>query len=508
MPTWTPEQLAFISEIKSSTQSLCLEAVAGSGKTTTLVEAVRNINPNLSVIALAFNKQTAEVLSTKMPRNTTSCTLNSLGHSIWAKSGKRKLDSRKISRIVNSWLSQNLPGESGQAHWRPLCSLINSCRSAGIVPENWHHKVIGPEPRALTLSLLDQIAEANDFILEPWYIRIVEELLGESIAEAITSTIDFDDQLYMSTYFSLDMHWPKFDIVVIDEAQDLSSLQHDMLARLGHESRLIVVGDTNQAIYGWRGASCHSMDELCSRFGLKRMPLTVSFRCPATVIEEAKAVVPHIRGAKPGGTVRTQYLTEDTTDQTAFHLSDFVLNSAVLCRTNAPLIRLGLQLVANKTPCFFAGRDIGPKLGAILKSLPQKAPITEELSNWYLTRRAELIDKNYLFALDRHEDEYAALSSVLSIAEVTTVSSAIEALNRLLMKSPTANAVELSTIHKSKGKEWPTVYFLNPQDIPSFFVKKSGNADALQQEENLRYVAITRSLDTLIYLKTKTPKGE
>jgi hypothetical protein len=82
-------------------------------------------------------------------------------------------------------------------------------------------------------------------------IELVETVLTDSIRLAYEGQIDFDDQIYMPTLFG--GTFPRFPLVMVDEAQDLSPLNHAMLEKLV-TSRLIAVGDPFQSIYGFRGA--------------------------------------------------------------------------------------------------------------------------------------------------------------------------------------------------------------------------------------------------------------
>ena len=71
--------------------------------------------------------------------------------------------------------------------------------------------------------------------------------------------------------------------------------------------------------------------------------------------------------------------------------------------------------------------------------------------------------------------------------------------------------VTLSTIHKAKGMEWSRVYFLDSWRLPSKFARiaaEDGNPEALRQENNLSYVAITRAKHELIYIDMKGCNGK
>lgn len=517
MTNWTDEQLAFIEEVATTNTSLRLDAVAGSGKTTTLLHAARGLPPTASVIALAFNKNIADELSKKFPSRIVCKTLNSVGNAVWlAFAGKKALDSRKMGDLTSQWCKKNLTPEEADAAWNDIRELVSAIKSQGFVPHQWEAKLHKPAP-ILSEEAIESICIGLDIPCPKFYIKAVYDIMLTSISEAFTTRIDFDDQIYMATYFADDKSWPTYDVVMVDEAQDLSTVQHDMVERLGAGSRLIVVGDERQAIYGWRGASCHSLRELEERFNLKRMPLTVSFRCPSAVIDQARKIVRHIQAYKIGGTVSTVPAHEKVVvrDEDGvvlgeelvprWYVEDLKRGSVVLCRNNAPLIKLGFALIRAGIPSFFTGKDISKGLIKIVKGLDE-ANILQSLAHWYDDEQERLRKKEKFGSLDALEDKYEALCAIYSGAQATNKTTFIRGIEALFKKERTEDCIELSTIHKAKGKEWETVYFLNEHLIPGKWIQRMvdngvpGSEDILTQEDNLRYVAITRSLDTLKYL--------
>lgn len=94
--------------------------------------------------------------------------------------------------------------------------------------------------------------------------------------------IDFDDMVYLPLVFKLRL-FPQ-DWVLIDEAQDTNPTRRALAARmLKPGGRVIAVGDPRQAIYGFTGADNDALEQIAAQFSCKRMPLTVSYRCPQAV---------------------------------------------------------------------------------------------------------------------------------------------------------------------------------------------------------------------------------
>jgi DNA helicase-2/ATP-dependent DNA helicase PcrA len=116
--------------------------------------------------------------------------------------------------------------------------------------------------------------------------------MNQSIEQAYAGVIDYDDQIYMPVLFG--GTWPKFPLVLCDETQDLSAINHVMLEQLV-DKRVIIVGDPWQSIYAFRGAVQGGMADLVRKFNMVEFPLSMTFRVPKKGVERAKFRVPHMR---------------------------------------------------------------------------------------------------------------------------------------------------------------------------------------------------------------------
>jgi DNA helicase-2/ATP-dependent DNA helicase PcrA len=454
MPHFTPQQSALIDAIATG-QSIAARAVAGSGKTTTLIAGLAHAkSPGL---ALAFNKRNAEDLKAKLPAGSPveARTLNALGHRIWSDHIRKRLtvSSTKTADIIKS-----LGIQVDRDEWAALVRMISVAKARAIEPGTLGR----PDPDMSAWLDGAQQLDIPDDLFEH-LAGHAKRVLAESTKLAYNGTIDFDDQLYMPVIFSA--RFPSPHLVAVDEAQDLSPLQHEMVARL-RPSQLIVIGDPNQAIYGFRGASTSSYHDLVARFGLTEQPLTVSFRCPEVVGAEARHYVPDftcVAGA-PSGQLRRVTSAD-------------LVPGAIICRYNAPLIRLAFAAIRAGTPIQFLGRDFIAGLKAILK----KAPTPDALAAWLAQRLREARTQG---AKNRAQDQHDSLLVVLDGAKASGRDPA-EILTRL--SDPTASRVVLSTVHKAKGLEWPQVTFLG-------YNRERDEG----QEANINYVGVTRAQETLL----------
>lgn len=196
----------------------------------------------------------------------------------------------------------------------------------------------------------------------------------------------------------------------------------------------------------------------------------------------------------------TSYKVPSSCKDTAPKLGDMVL-----CRVNAPLVQLAYSLIRSNTPVKIQGRDIGTNLiNKIKKLVPANAStelLTERLDG-YRTRTSMQLAKQYGAgtprydeALARLEDEITCISALCEgLATVQEVFSRIQVLFADVEKGNASSFVLLSSVHKAKGLESPTVRIINPELLPHPMAKLPWQKE---QEMNLRYVAITRAIDTL-----------
>jgi DNA helicase II / ATP-dependent DNA helicase PcrA len=458
-PTLTPtdEQRHILDLLHSTKSNLLINALAGTGKTSTL-ELIQNaaVPP---VLCLAFNRRIADAMAKRFRSTTTVRTLNGLGHRIWASacSGKLVLDPKKTNdllRQVISTLSKTEKDEAYEQFWE-IISAVGLAKSLGYIPE-------GKFPTAKRLisegSFFGHLDEAPSSLT----CSLVDEVLFLSIKAAYAGSIDYNDQVYMPALFG--GTYPRFPLVLVDEAQDLSPVNHEMLKHLSR-SRIIAVGDPFQSIYGFRGAVQSGMSKLKTRFSMTEADLSVSFRCPEAIVRNAQWRAPQMKWNKPGGIVGQLKNPSSST---------LVDSSAIICRNNAPLFSLGLRLLGSGRSIHISGSDVGPRIIAILKrlgpELMSKETLYAEIESW----RAARLSKQSTTAND-----IADCMRVFA-GFGTNLSEAITYAEHLFKQSGT---LHLLTGHKAKGLEWNTVYHLDPWLI--------GQSD---QDQNLRYVIQTRAL--------------
>jgi hypothetical protein len=227
----------------------------------------------------------------------------------------------------------------------------------------------------------------------------------------------------------------------------------------------------HNSIYGFRGAKAGGMAAAVESYGMTELSLSVSFRCPQAIVEAARWRVPHFRWRREGGHVSTE---------ARFDASGFADNSTIICRNNAPLLRLAFRLLGAGRSVAVIGSDLGPRLVAIMRKLgdtsTSRKQLLSEIESWREER---------LVAGSKSANDLADCMRVFA-EHGDTLGSAISYAEHIFTQRGT---IRLLTGHKSKGLEFDDVYFLDDHLL----------SDS-EQDLNLRYVIQTRSQNKLTML--------
>jgi superfamily I DNA/RNA helicase len=299
----------------------------------------------------------------------------------------------------------------------------------------------------------------------------------------------------------------KYDWVLLDEAQDTNATRRELALRmLKPTARLVAVGDRRQGIYGFQGADSNAMDLIKTATNAIDLPLTISYRCPKAVVAYAQQWVSHIQAAEtaPEGSVRSSLIEN-------LH-SEVKVGDAILCRFNAPLVSNVYQLISKGVPAKIEGREIGNGLKTLVNKWKVKSIST-------LIERLDKYEEREVTKYRLKEQEQKAVAVEDKVGCLRVI------IDRVLLVDPgtktpgiricaevdaifgdngNAPVVLLSSIHKSKGREWSKVIWLQ--------AKPNGRARLdwqITQEANLCYVASTRAMAELVLIditiETKQP---
>lgn len=475
----TPEQEAILSAARGSAANLLIEALAGAAKTTTLELLARSLPPQ-ATLSLAFNKRIAEEMTKKLPSHVTCKTLNSVGHFAWARviGAKRlTLNGRKSYELLKEATDKLSQSEKQELfpYFKSMLDAIRKAKSIGYVPEKHSNLSKG----LVSEAEFWEACEIDGDEVPPLQREIVNKVLSASIKFSYQGTIDFDDQIYMSALFGTT--FDQYPLVMVDEAQDLSPLNHAMLARIAKQ-RLIAVGDRWQSIYQFRGAASDSMQRLQADFKMRNMPLSISFRCPRTIVALARSRAPNMQCP--------EWAIEGSVTHHEDKFPTLAGEAAIICRNNAPLFALALRLLRERRPVKLHGSDIGPQLIKLLKTICTGAGTRDPI-----TAIDEWVNKKLATAKDHQKNSIADRGEALRVfaEEGGSLDGAVAYAEAILAQEGT---IQLMSGHKAKGLEFDTVYHLDSWRIPSKHAKRSeenGNSEPLEQEANLNYVITTRA---------------
>jgi superfamily I DNA/RNA helicase len=467
--TPTEEQQVIIDLVHDDSCNVLINALAGCGKTATL-EMIQDASPARPVLLICFNKRVAEDAAKRFPSTTTVRTFNSLGHRIWAKTvSKLTLDPKKTAtlfRAITDELPKEYQRDARELYWEVIHGVAMA-KSLGYIPE-------GKFPQARRLLNQESFHAALDETPSSLLSELIDAVLTASIKTAYAGTIDFNDQIFMPALFG--GTFPRFPLVLVDEAQDLNPTNHAMLDKLCKVSRLCGVGDPFQSIYAFRGSVQDGMAHLRDRFAMEERTISISFRCPKAIVENVHWRVPHFRWIKEGGHV----------EQLSHLLPNSIPDGAtILCRNNAPIFKMAFHLLAERRSVNVAGSDIGPKLIALLRKIGSDSDTQSDLLTKIEGWRDEKLQKSQ--APKTINDMADCLRVFASYGQ--TMAQAIAYAEHLFAQR---GAIKMMTGHKSKGGEWSHVYILD-----------EWLCGEDEQESNLKYVMATRAMERLYYINSE-----
>jgi len=518
----SPQQVAYREALLNTTSSIQLEAVAGSGKTTTLVGNLDALKGDTALIA--FNKKIADELAARVSKlsavvqlSTKAGTAHSFGRGVYAENvgGKFRVDGGKVNFILKDLLS-------GHDWDEPIMRSKSIIKKLVSLAKNHGFGITGQldcnGERAHYPSIQESFAWEEliyDFGLEPelggiWADRL-ERGMAEVIQRAQTALkmsnnqrflIDFDDMIYLPLLFGMT---PKrtYQNVLVDEAQDLNKTRQELcFLLLKPGGRLISVGDPAQAIYGFTGADVKSLETLAKRTKAIQLPLSVCWRCDGAIVREAQKQVPHITASEAkqeAGLVRELEYGDD-------FYEELRAGDALLCRLNKPNVQIAIELLRRgKTPRI-EGRDLGNQLMRHARLAAPDGPDLDELRiavEDYKTHQIMVLSQR-----EKHgqatmlEDECDAVQVLIDRCLETGRNKLfdLEALcNELFVdEGNKLNVILLCSVHKAKGLEWPRVYILGRFDYMPFW--RAEMEWERVQEQNLIYVAVTRAEHELVYV--------
>ena len=479
---WSDEQRAIFDWCSGGTGNLVVRARAGTGKTTTIVESLSHLDGG--ILLCAFNTRIKEELDRKAGGKAHVYTLHGLGFRFVRKGWPGvAVDDKRGMRLAERALAY--VGKPSTRDWMVavdrLSSMVKEC-----APLDFNESVLAVLNRSYGC---DETLPRN-YDQDKFLAASMKHL---ALSAEKDGTINFSDMLYIPLVHK--MIYPCYDVVIVDEAQDMNKAQLEIAMRVTRKTgRTMIVGDDRQAIYGFRGADSGSIDRLKKYLKAEELGLKTTYRCPKAIVNAAKKIVKDYTHAPeaPDGIVRRLPLSRLAAE--ANH-GDFIL-----ARTNAPLLSAVLELVRSGKRAKIEGRDIGKGLQGIILRLHARDPeelitLVYDWANHAINRAGG--DEKRIQQIQDQAELIRVIAEDQSVRSVQDVHNKIDSL--FTDDDDRDGRVVCSTVHKAKGLEADRVFLLTE----TFKL----NA-ATGEESNINYVAITRAKKELIWVGEAGGKRE
>lgn len=489
----SPQQAAYFGALESSRRSIIMEAVAGAGKTTTIVRGLDHMSGTVCLVA--FNSKMARELKDRVAgrAGVEAKTFHSAGFSALRKAFPQlknaEPNEKKVLRICEDFINEKQRRDL-EGLEPAVAKIVSMAKQRGIGAlcaltddRAWHEMVEH-------FALDDNLPEGQEHMI-PQLVKMAQICLKRSNEDL--SAIDYDDMVYLPLQRNLRL-W-QYDNVMVDEAQDTNPTRRALARKmLRPGGRLIAVGDPHQAIYGFTGTDNDSLDQIADEFGCVRMPLTVTYRCPKAVVRVAREFVSHITAheSAPEGEV-TEYNYADILDRVQ-------LGDAVLCRFNKYLVSLVFRLIRGGVAAKIEGRAIGQGLAKLAgrwksaRTLNQLEQRLEQYREREVKKANEKDDERKIEEINDRHDTMMVLVNRAREQKMDTVAELQQMILSLFEDAEkigdSSKIVTLCSEHRSKGLEWDRVHILGLRQLQPARCSRDWQ---MAQEVNLQYVAVTRA---------------
>lgn len=517
---------------------LVVLALAGTGKTTTAVGGVRKmfgLEPGVvpspeqeaiweamaqerpqSVLAIAYNKSIATTLQERMPPGVESGTAHSFGFRQLRKMFPRvKVEKWKTRNILDSLFAsgtdgvdRRFVGKDCSEIKRMVPGYIEAVEDLVSLSKQTYFDPYIPDDSQIA-ELVDRFGidtNGEEHSIFP-LVRVVLEW-SLDVSGRSRWQVDFDDMVWVPLARKIDID--RYDLVMVDEAQDLNPVRQQLVLRAAN--RIMLIGDPNQAIYGFTGADTRSMETMrgflegTSR-GVVTLPLTETRRCGKKIVEECRKIVPQFRAheGNPEGQIGTA--TREEMIREAGENQNGEQEHMILCRTNAPLVPVAFSFLKSGKRVRIQGREIGRSLLRLVEK--SKAGTIPELVAWaeeYRSREVAKINSRKNPSQMAIQELHDKVECLIALADgVSTIKEYQDKVSELFSDEGKGREILLSTVHRAKGLEAHTVWILHPELMPHPMARADWEKG---QEMNIKYVALSRATHRMIYVRTPQVREE
>lgn len=520
---------------------IIVEARAGTGKTTTVIEGIKlmlgfgtHLTPSeqqqavwdammqskgkaKSVCFVAFNRSIAAELKRRVPPGCEAMTMHGMGFRavnrafrLWG--GDRSVNEYRVTNILEEILKtdiQSLRRQRGQMV-KVVQELVGLCK---VNLFGYNGRILDVE--GIQREALDELVETFDIDMDGTSrdecYPLIPQVLQRCLDVGKDRYIDYNDMIWLPIVLGLLI--PQYDMLVGDEVQDWNRIQQLLAIRAveGCGGRLILVGDPKQAIYAFAGADSQSMSRMADMLspggggrGVEVLPLTVTRRCGHAIVAEANKLVKDFHAHEtcpPGKISNAGYKVEAGVSYYGLWAKD---GDMVLCRVNAPLVSECFRFIKAGKKANIQGRDVGKGLVKTVERMKAQdiGELVSKLQTWHDSEiekenRKKFPSEAKIIGIQDKLD--CLMCFIEGLDSKGSPQLVVNKIDSVFTDNKDAPGIRLSSIHKAKGLEAKRVFLLEPEGsgVPHPMAK---TASAKEQEWNLRYVAITRAIEELVYV--------
>ncbi|MBW4536408.1 MAG: UvrD-helicase domain-containing protein [Pleurocapsa minor HA4230-MV1] len=507
-PSTHQQQVIDWLQADSDVRDAVVNSVAGSGKSTLLklaADAISTSNVKIQdCLVLVFNKKNKTALVKKLDSRWqySISTVHSAGYQVLKKYlGVKRLEveESKYRHLAKSldWFNGSDPKQAKIVSLSSFLKLFEFVRLtlSPLTPQALFG-LISHYALDIDKQHLAQISQRIDYLFR----------VGMDAA-ATEAVIDHTDMLWLPVVWQVNQ-MPGFKFaqrVMVDEAQDMSRLQLEFVLSLAHErAKMLFVGDPAQSINGFCGADTDSFRNIQIRLQAQKFTLPVCYRCPKTHIKLINKLYPEIPivprdNAPPGSinVIKEVELWDETKD------SRITPGDLVIARCSSSLVDLHLKMIIRGIPSNLVGSSLQQDLLNLLEDIAEQTGFEfqklAEFSQSYLKFKQSIYEQNDNGAilLLQLKDQIKAIEAIYNHFQSKSLAELSSNIKQLF-GSEDDEAVLLSTVHRAKGMESERVYIAEPLTLPLLWEGQKEWQE--QQEQNLLYVALSRSTKDLFLI--------
>lgn len=486
-------------DIVNSSGDIKINAVAGSGKTTTIIEYSKSRPKKSKILYLAFNRSVKTEAEQKFASLGIDNVKVETAHSLAYRNTVFRFDYKVKAQGYKTYeVADILKLRRRKEKHFELIAANHINRFVNYFCNSKAKKVN-------QLNYLDVVSDplAQEFVHKNY--EYIEKQAREFLAKMDKGEIEITHDFYLKKF---QLSYPNlgYDYILFDEGQDASPAMLDVF--INQSATKVIVGDSHQQIYSWRFAvnSLESVD-------FTGFPLTISFRFPQVIANLAVEILKW----------KNLLGNQEILPITGIGGKEQNKLKATLARTNLGLLSKAIDFVTDKSKpqiLYFEGNvnsyfysDDGASLFDVL--------------NLY-NHNHEMIKDNLIKSMNDFSEleEYVEKTEDVQLAMLVEIvkkyDNDLPRLIRLIRDSTVENKNDakmiFSTVHRSKGMEYGTVFlhndFISQKKIKRLVEKRNEtpiDIPKINEEVNILYVAVTRAINNLFipqnYLPTYFPKS-